>query len=79
MSMEVWKFVVCIIVTAIIFALIGFRAGKRVGVKPTPAGFIDFENREDGSIGCVFKLDGDVDWIAKQNFIIFEVRNGQKM
>jgi len=79
MNLEVWKFVVCVLVTALVFLIIGIRYGMRKGTKPKPAGVIDFEAREDGSIGCVFKLDGDIDWIAKQSFIIFEVRNGDKV
>ncbi len=79
MNLEVWKFIVCIFVTAVIFMLIGTRIGINKGSKPKPGGIIDFEKREDGSIGCVFKLDGDIDWIAKQQFIIFEVKNGDKL
>ncbi len=79
MNLEVWKFIVCLIAVAIAFALIGIRLGKGSGIKPTSGGVIDFEKREDGSIGCIFKLEGDVDWIAKQKFIILEVHNGDKI
>lgn len=71
------KYWIGLIICIVIACILGYSIGKKRGAKPTAAGVIDFEKREDGSIGCVFKLEGDVDWIAKQDYIIFEVRNGK--
>ena len=68
------KFIVCLISVAIIFGIIGYSIGKKLGKAPIPAGVIDFEQGEDGREKCVFKLEGDIEWISQQKTIIFEVR-----
>lgn len=75
-SIVTWKFVVCIAAAVIIGAVLGWRIKKPE--KPTSAGVIDFEKGDDGREKCVFKLEGDVEWIATQKTIVFEVRHGGK-
>lgn len=68
------NFIVCLIFAAIIFGIIGYSIGRHLGRDPVPAGVIDFEQGEDGREKCVFKLEGDIEWISQQKTIIFEVR-----
>lgn len=62
---------ICIFVLVL---FIGYMIGRKTAARPTPAGVIDFETDEEGNEHCVFKLEGDIDWIAKQDTIIFQVR-----
>ena len=68
------NFAVCLIFVAIVFAIIGYHIGRGKKEKPIHGGVIDFEAGEDGREKCIFKLEGDIEWIAQQKTIIFEVR-----
>lgn len=76
MTFTAVQMTVLLIVGVLLGILAGMRLGKGRAERPTPAGFIDFVKMEDGHEQCVFKLKDDVDWIAKQEFIIFQVRRG---
>ena len=71
-----WKIIVVAIMGCLIGFLCGMRFGKGRAETPSAAGFIDFVTMEDGHEQCVFKLKDDVDWIARQKYIIFQVRKG---
>lgn len=71
-----YRLYIAALVALLIGFLIGSRFGRRVAEAPKAAGFIDFVMTEDGHEQCIFKLKDDVDWIAKQDFIIFQVRKG---
>ena len=71
-----WKIIVVAIVACLIGFLCGVRFGRNQAETPSAAGFIDFVKMEDGQEQCVFKLKDDVDWIAKQEYIVFQVRKG---
>ena len=75
LEIEVWKFVCGVIVIAIIWGIVGYRLGKERGKRPTAGGVIDIEPGSEGGKRCTFKLEGDIDWIEKQEYIIFQVRN----
>lgn len=71
-----YRIIIAAIAALLIGFMIGFRYGKGKAETPKPAGYIDFATAEDGHEQCIFKLKDDVDWIAKQDFIIFQVRRG---
>lgn len=73
-EIAIWKFVVCIVAVGVVFWLMGYQIGKDRGTKPVAGGIIDIEPGNEGGKRCTFKLEGDIDWIEKQNFIVFEVR-----
>ena len=75
LEIETWKFIIGIIVIAVIWTLIGYRLGKENGTKPTAGGIIDIEPGDEGGKRCTFKLEGDIDWIEKQEYIVFQVRS----
>lgn len=73
--MEAWELAILLIAALVCGYLAGERRGKQKAEAPSAAGFIDFVKMEDGHEQCVFKLQDDVDWIAKQEYIIFQVRH----
>ena len=76
MTLSVFQAVIILVIAMILAFIGGAHFGKGKAERPSEAGYIDFVKTEDGNEQCIFKLRDDVDWIEKQDFIIFRVRRG---
>lgn len=76
-SLEIWKFIVCVVFSIMIGGIAGFKLGRGKNKAPSAAGIVDIEETAEGDRRCTFKLENDIDWIVEQDTIIFEVRRNR--